>query len=209
MNVSSKFIKRLQQCEKQAFETLFKDYSGLIKAIAYRYTKNWQIAEDILQETFIVIYRKIHQYSHKGSFEGWIKRIAVNNCLKYLKEQQKNVFKDVEDMKLSEEETEQNVNVHDIESLVKNTDFSQKEIFDVVETLPDGFRIVFSMYVLENYKHKEIAELLGISESTSKTQLLRARKLIQKKLYKIALDKYSNQTNKFFKEVIGNKDETI
>lgn len=205
MKISSEFIRRLQACEKNAFEELFKEYNGLIKAIAYRYTTNWQVSEDILQETFVVIYRKIHQYSHKGSFEGWIKRIAVNNCLKYLKEQQKRTFKDVDDIKLADNIDVQNVDVEDVESLVKSIDFSQEEIFEVISGLPDGFRIVFSMYVLENYKHKEIAELLDISESTSKTQLLRARKLIQKRLYKIALEKYSEKTNKFFKEVIGKK----
>ncbi len=202
MNVSSELIRRLQNCEKNAFEELFNLYSGLIKAIAYRYTNNWQVAEDILQETFVIVYQKIHQFSSKGSFEGWLKRIAVNNCLKYIKEQQKNTFKDIDDLKIADEIADENVNINDVESLVKKTDFSQQEIFNIISTLPDGFRIVFSMYVLENYKHKEISELLGISESTSKTQLLRARKLIQKRLYKLALKKYNENRNDFYKGVI-------
>lgn len=206
MKVSSQFIKRLQKCDKKAFEELFNQYSGLIKAIAFRYMKDWKAAEDILQETFIIIYQKIHQFSSRGSFEGWLKRIAVNNCLKHLKEKQKYFFKDVNDVSLSEEVENTNVDVNNVKSLVINSDFSQKEIFDVVATLPDGFRIVFSMYVLEGYKHKEIAELLSISESTSKTQLLRARKLIQKRLYAKALKKHSEQKNIYFKEVIGKKE---
>ncbi len=205
MKVSSKFIRRLQKCDKKAFEQLYNNYSGLIKAISYRYTGNWQVAEDITQETFVIVFQKIKQYSNKGSFEGWIKRIAVNNSLNYLKNKQKVIFKEIDENRIEEETKIDNVNINDMESLVMNTDFSQEEIFEVVSALPDGFRIVFSMYVLENYKHKEIAELLDISESTSKTQLMRSRRLIQKKLYEIAKEKYLKKTNKFVKEVIGNK----
>lgn len=208
MKVSKQFIKKLKQCDKKAFGELYNEYAGLIKAIAYRYVKDWDNAEDILQETFVTIYRKIHQFAGKGSFEGWIKRIAVNNCLRFINEKQKRYFDDIDSFQIAENKDIEQVNVEDAKSLVSNTDFSQKEILDVVSELPDGFRIVFSMYVLEKYKHKEIAELLGISESTSKTQLLRARKLIQKKLFAIALKKHSIIENKFFKEVIGKRGDT-
>lgn len=206
MKVSKQFIQKLKQCDKKAFGDLFNNYSGLIKAIAFRYLKNWDNAEDILQETFVTIYRKIHQYSGKGSFEGWIKRIAVNNCLRFINEKQKRYFDDITSYQIAEENESDAINVEDQKSLVTKTDFSQQEILEVVSELPDGFRIVFSMYVLEEYKHKEIAELLNISESTSKTQLLRARKLIQKKLYKIALEKHKDKQNNFFKQVIGKRD---
>ncbi len=206
MKVSTQLINRLKECDKKAFEELFNQYSGLIKAIAYRYLKDWNQAEDILQETFVTLYQKIHQFSGKGSFEGWLKRITVNNCLRVLNEKQKRYFDDVDSHQISDNVEIQEVNVDDVKSLVTYTDFSQQEILDVVSELPDGFRIVFSMYVLENYKHKEIAELLEISESTSKTQLLRARKLIQKKLYAIALKKHSENTNDFFKQVIGKRE---
>lgn len=208
MKVSKQFIKKLKQCDKKAFGELYNEYAGLIKAIAFRYVKDWDNAEDILQETFVTIYRKIHQFAGKGSFEGWIKRIAVNNCLRFINEKQKRYFDDIDSFQIAENKDVEQVNVGDAKSLVSNTDFSQKEILDVVSELPDGFRIVFSMYVLEEYKHKEIAELLGISESTSKTQLLRARKLIQKKLFAIALKKHSITENKFFKEVIGKRGDT-
>jgi len=184
---------------------LYNEYAGLIKAIAYRYVKNWEQAEDILQETFVTIYRKIHQYSGKGSFEGWLKRIAINNALQFLKEKQKQYFDDVNEIQIAQAEDNTEVNEKDMESLIKSVEFSQEEILEVVASLPTGFRLVFSMYVLENYKHREIAELLEISESTSKTQLLRARKLLQKKLYEIA--KLKNQQTKevFLKEAIGRR----
>jgi RNA polymerase sigma-70 factor (ECF subfamily) len=205
MKVSTKFIKKLQDCDKKAFELLYNEYAGLIKAIAYRYVKNWEQAEDILQETFVTIYRKIHQYSGKGSFEGWLKRIAINNALQFLKEKQKQYFDDVNEIQIAQAEDNTEVNEKDMESLIKSVEFSQEEILEVVASLPTGFRLVFSMYVLENYKHREIAELLEISESTSKTQLLRARKLLQKKLYEIA--KLKNQQTKevFLKEAIGRR----
>ncbi|MBN2663476.1 MAG: sigma-70 family RNA polymerase sigma factor [Bacteroidales bacterium] len=205
MKVTKQFIKRLKQCDKKAFSELYNEYAGLIKAIAFRYIRDWDNAEDILQETFVTIYRKIHQYAGKGSFEGWIKRIAVNNCLRFINEKQKRYFDDIDSFQIAENKDIEQVDIDDAKSLVSNTDFSQKEILDVVSELPDGFRIVFSMYVLEEYKHKEIAELLEISESTSKTQLLRARKLIQKKLFAIALKKHSITENIFFKEVIGKR----
>ncbi len=207
MKVSKKFIKKLKECDKKAFEELYNRYSGLIKAISFRYLKNWQHAEDILQETFVILYKKIHQYSGRGSFEGWIKRIVVNNCLRFINEKQKRYFEDVDDYQIQEDKEIEKVNEKDVKSLVNSVEFSQKEILDIVSDLPDGFRIVFSMYVLENYKHKEIAELLNISESTSKTQLLRARKVIQNKLYDIALKKHINKKNVFFKEVIGKKNK--
>ncbi len=205
MKVSTKFIKKLQDCDKKAFEVLYKEYAGLIKAIAYRYVKSWEQAEDILQETFVTIYRKIHQYSGKGSFEGWLKRIAINNALQFLKEKQKQYFDDINGLQVAEVDDNTEVNEKDMESLIKSVEFSQEEILNVVASLPTGFRIVFSMYVLENYKHKEIAELLGISESTSKTQLLRARKLLQKKLYEIAKIKHQQNKTEFLKEAIGRR----
>jgi len=206
MKVSKQFIKKLQQCDKKAFGKLYNEYAGLIKAIAYRYLKDWAQAEDILQETFVTIYKKIHQFSGKGSFEGWIKRIAVNNSLRFIKEKQKRYFDDINSHQIAEEKETLQINIKDTKSLVINTDFSQHEILDIVSELPDGFRIVFSMYVLEGYKHREISELLDISESTSKTQLLRGRKLIQKKLYALALQKHSEKQNLLFKEVIGKRD---
>lgn len=207
MNVSLEFIKRLQECDKRAFEELYEMYAGQIKTICYRYIKSWQQSEDLLQETFVIIYQKIHQFSGKGSFEGWIKRISVNNCLRVLKQQQKFYFESIDGINISEEEqrNESELDYRNQEEVIKSVLFSQEEIFSFIESLPDGFRIVFSMYVLEGYKHKDISELLGISESTSKTQLLRARLLLQKKMYKVALSKQSEQKNIQYKEVIGKR----
>jgi len=206
MNVSLEFIKRLQECDKRAFEELYEMYAGLIKAICYRYLKSWQQSEDLLQETFVTIYQKIHQFSGKGSFEGWIKRISVNNCLRVLKEQQKFYFESIDGVNVSEEQrNESELDYRNKEEVIKSVSFSQEEIFSFIESLPDGFRIVFSMYVLEGYKHKDISELLGISESTSKTQLLRARLLLQKKMHKVALAKQADQKNIHYKEVIGKR----
>ncbi len=197
-------IKKLKECDKKAFDKLFCKYAGVVKAIAFRYVQDWQKADDIVQECFIKIYKKIEQYEGRGSFEGWIKRIAVNTALKYVKDLQKSYTLDVDDMQVAEEETEE-VNNKNTKSLILNTDFSKEEILEVVASLPTGFRTVFSMYVLDGYQHKEIAEILGISESTSKTQLLRARKLLQKKLFEKAQEKYRHKKLNELNEIIGKK----
>ena len=197
-------IKKLKKKKKKAFDKLFCKYAGVVKAIAFRYVQDWQKADDIVQECFIKIYKKIEQYEGRGSFEGWIKRIAVNTALKYVKDLQKSYTLDVDDMQVAEEETEE-VNNKNTKSLILNTDFSKEEILEVVASLPTGFRTVFSMYVLDGYQHKEIAEILGISESTSKTQLLRARKLLQKKLFEKAQEKYRHKKLNELNEIIGKK----
>jgi len=197
-------IEKLKNCERKAFDKLFRKYAGIVKAIAYRYVKDWEKADDIVQETFIIIYKKIEQYEGRGSFEGWLKRIAVNTALKHIKEEQKNRKEDVENYQLTEEKEEE-VNEEDMKSLIESVDFSKDEILEVVMNLPKGFRTVFCLYVLDNFRHKEIAEQLGISESTSKTQLLRARKLLQKRLFILAKEKHKVKKVNFLKQVIGKR----
>ncbi len=206
MKVSRHLIKKLKKADKSAFKELFDNYAGIIKVLAYRYLKSWSAADDIVQETFIIVFERIDQYSGKGAFEGWLKRIAVNICLTQLKSHNKIFFEEIDERSLSKKNEEILIEESNMESVIKNHEFTQDEILEVVADLPYGFRVVFSMYVLEKYKHKEIAEKLGISQSTSKTQLLRARKLIQKKLYFLAKQKLSEKNNIFYKTVVGNKD---
>ncbi len=206
MDVPKKIIKRLKKRDKKALEWLFEKYSKVFKAIALRYTKNEILSDDIVQEVFLIIYDKIDQYSGKGSFEGWMKRITVNLALKYLKEQKKDIFELPEDDHfVSQQELEEDIDFSDPKSVILNTNFTQDEIFEAISELPDGFRIVFNMYVLEGFKHKEIAEKLGISVNTSKTQLLRARKHLQKKLYKIALEKQKQLIDRKYKNFFKHK----
>ncbi len=210
MNDEKKLINRCKNGDYDAQKILFEKYSRVMMGICMRYVKDKYAAEDIMQDGFIVIYTKIGQYKGLGSFEGWMKRIMINLSLKYLKNKSKNYFYEIGEIEQtsnllnSKREEEQNVNIDfgNIKSVILNTEISQHEIFDAVAELPDGFRTVFNLYSIEGYKHKEIAKELGISINTSKTQLLRARKQLQKKLYKVAIEKHKAQNIKFYKEVI-------
>ena len=135
-----------------------------------KYGQNYQDAEDILQDSFLLIFRKIDQYKGKGSFEGWIKRIAINVALQKYRQQQK--LQVVRDNQIEEEE----ISV-EIEEEV-GTDF----LLGLIQQLPDQYRLVFNLYVLDHFSHKEIAEMLQISEGTSKSNLSRARAILKQKI---------------------------
>lgn len=133
--------------------------------------KDIQVAEDLVQDTFEVAINKIDTFQGKGSFNGWIKRIAINHCLQYLRDQQsirmrKNEF---------EKNWQQEMKV-DENNDSRQTVLSRKELLEVIDDLPEQHKLVFNMYVLDGYKHHEIADLLNISVGTSKSNLSRARK---------------------------------
>lgn len=124
----------------------------------------------MLQDSFLTIFEKIQQYQFKGSFEGWMKRITINTALqKYRERHPLHIIKD-EAIEATEE-----VEVHD-------EDFDVDFLLTLIQQLPNRYRLVFNLYVLDNYSHKEIAELLEISEGTSKSNLSRARQLLKKQI---------------------------
>ena len=161
------------KCKKQdskAQGALYKRYSGILFSICLRYSPNRTEAEDNLQDAFLTIFKKIEQYKGKGSFEGWIKRITVNTVLqKYRKQRVYNIEDE------AQIEQEDNVTV-DTETVP--LDFLLK----IIQELPDQYRLVFTLYVLDDYSHKEIAEMLGISDGTSKSNLARARGILKTKI---------------------------
>ncbi len=195
-------IKRCKQGDRQAQQYVYEKYAPVMLAICVRYVRDKMLAEDIMQDGFITIFSKIAQFKELGSFEGWMKRIMVNASLRVLQNISKNIHYNIEDVKntnianLQDNTQELDINYADPRSVIENTTFSQDEIMKVVSELPDGFRIVFNMYAIEGYKHKEIADILKISISTSKTQLIRARKQLQDKLFKLGLQKQNEINNK-------------
>lgn len=161
------------QCKKHnasAQAELYKKYNGVLFAICLRYSPNFTEAEDNLQDAFITIFNKIAQYNGKGSFEGWMKRVTVNTVLQKYRKQR--TFDIVDEAKI-EDETEVEIDKDEIP-----LDFLLK----IVQELPDRYRLVFSMYVLDGYQHKEIAEMLKISNGTSKSNLARARAILKSKI---------------------------
>jgi RNA polymerase sigma factor (sigma-70 family) len=133
-------------------------------------------AEDILQDGFIKIYGKLHTFKFEGSFEGWCRRIMVNTAIKYFKKgSNKNEFSNLDEVK---EERFESKAIGII---------SEKELLELINGLPHGYKTVFNLHAIEGYKHTEIAEMLGITESTSRTQFLKARKVLQSVLKRMQL----------------------
>lgn len=158
---------------------VYQNYAPLFLAMAKRYVKIHSEAEDVVVEAFFKIFTKISTFKESGSFEGWMKRIVVNESLMHLRKKK--------NFNVSIESTNVEVSYEmDLEG-----DLDYQELLKILDLLPIGYRTVFNMYVIEGYKHREIAEKLNISINTSKSQLILARKRLQaiikkKQKYKIA-----------------------
>lgn len=162
------------QCKKQdaaAQGELYRRYSQVLFGVCLRYSPNKAEAEDNLQDSFITIFKKVGQFKDKGSFEGWMKRITVNTVLQKYRKQR--VFNLKDENRIEEEADDE------VETSQVPLDFLLK----CIQELPDKYRMVFSMYVLDGYSHKEVAEMLGISDGTSKSNLARARGILKKKVH--------------------------
>jgi len=156
--------------EPIAQEQLYRLFAGKMFALCLKYSKNKEEAEDNLQDGFIQIYDKISQFKNKGSFEGWMKRIVINTALK--KYRDKNVLNVVYDF----------VDEEEVMVEVEEEDISLDYLLKLIQELPNQYRLVFNLYVLDGYSHKEISKELKISEGTSKSNLSRARAILKEKI---------------------------
>lgn len=161
-------IARCKRGDRAAQKFLFDKYSPKMFGVCKRYLRNVEDAEDVLVEGLFKVMTKLDKYTHKGSFEGWIRRVLVNECLMFLRK--KHNFQLTVEVSNIDIKTQASV----------EDDLAAQDILRLLDMLPTGYRTVFNMYVLEGYKHKEIAETLGISINTSKSQLLLAKKRMQK-----------------------------
>ena len=158
---------------------LFDRFSPLMLGVAMRYIKDRERSEDVLQDGFIKVYKNLHRFEHKGSLEGWIRRIIVNTALDQIR-------------KYKKEQT--NIELDDTSfELVQKSDAVERlqaeVLMEIVQQLPDGYRIVFNMFAIEGYSHKEIADELNITESTSKSQYSRAKSVLRKTLKKYNIER--------------------
>lgn len=171
-------IKGCKKHKRRAFSLLYQKYGAVMLGVCVRYVRNRNEAEDVLQEGFVKIFKKIKTFEGRGSFEGWLKRIMVNTAINYLKSNKK--------FQLEEEFDANNLNhtigKSDEELFEANAEVPQEELISMIDDLPTGYKLVFNMYVLEGMTHKEIAESLGCSLGTSKSQLSKARKYLRTKL---------------------------
>lgn len=162
----------ISECKKRdakAQAELYKQYSSTLFAICLRYSPNYVEAEDNLQDAFITILKKIEQFKGKGSFEGWMKRITVNTVLQKYRKQR--------DFDIAKEEQ-----IEDVHEEVESNEIPLDFLLKIIQELPSQYRLVFTLYVLDDYSHKEIATMLGISDGTSKSNLARARVILKNKI---------------------------
>lgn len=155
---------------------VFSRFSGRMMGVCLRYARNAADAEDILQDAFIKVFSKLHQFKFEGSFEGWIRKIVVNTALK----------------KYSVRRYEKEVSGYEITDRDENgmepsaySHLTQKELMELINNLPDGYRLIFNLYVVEGYQHDEIAAMLGIQPGTSRSQLVKARNMLQKQILQL------------------------
>jgi RNA polymerase sigma factor (sigma-70 family) len=162
--------------KREAQFELYNKYASSMLAVCFRYARNRDEAEDLLQEGFLRVFQKITSFRREGSFEGWMKRIMINNALNQIKKNRKTPF--LEDIELINET--QIVDTDGASGLLEPV--PADVLLEMIRSLPEGYRIVFTLYVMEDYSHREIATELKISENTSKTQLLKARRVLKTKL---------------------------
>jgi RNA polymerase sigma factor (sigma-70 family) len=162
--------------ERKAQQILYDKYSRFLLGVCMRYASCKAEAEDILQDSFIKIFFSIQDFSGTGSFTGWLRKIAVNTAITYYHKNLKFRY---------QIEIEEYMSVETGEMSFEEDFFTADELFMVLNELPTGYRIVFNLYAVEGYKHKEIAEILGIDTNTSKSQYSRAKSVIRDKLQKL------------------------
>lgn len=163
-------ISRCGANDRKAQRLLYDRFAPLLMAVCRRYVGASQ-AEDVMQDSFVRVFQYLAQYRNEGSFEGWIRRVCVNTCIRHLEKAKR----------LNVDYYGDGIPEHGIEPDIISR-MSADELMNVIDNIPDGYRTVFNLSVIEGFPHKEIAQLLGIEESSSRSQLTKARKYIQRSL---------------------------
>jgi RNA polymerase sigma factor (sigma-70 family) len=166
----------INECLKgnpKAQRLLFDRFSKIMFTVCLRYSSDYEEAQDVLQDGFVKVFNKLENFNQKGSFEGWIRRIIVNTALDAIRKNKKfqyDVSMDLVDYQVSDN------NEYIFESLVA------EDLLKLINKMPDGYKVVFNLFAIEGFGHAEIAEMLGITESTSKSQYMRAKAYLKGKL---------------------------
>ena len=164
----SDLIKGCLEGDRRAQEYLYQRFSPKMYGVCLRYAGKAEDAQDILQNGFVKVFKNLHMYRGDGSFEGWIRRIFVNTAIEHYR-RQVNLYP----------VTENHENLLETKEVSAFDSLSVKDLMKIIQQLSPGYRTVFNLYVVEGYSHKEIAEMIGISEGTSKSQLARAKGVLQ------------------------------
>ncbi len=183
-------IKGCKRAETLAMKTLYESYYSLMLGICLRYAGNVFDAEDFVQEGFVKIFKDIGSFSGRGSFEGWLKRVMINNTLMHLRKSKREIsFENIDELAVDEPTTVYDGDEPSVNQQISSVDFTKRELFEIINSLPKGYKEIVNLYIIDGYKHREISKLLNISQGTSKSQLFRARKLIKEKLLEGAIEK--------------------
>lgn len=166
----SHLISRAAKNSREAQQELYEKYSGKMLSVCRLYIKDLHHAEDVMLTGFFKVFTHLKDFKNEGSFEGWVRRIMIRESITFLRKQNKLEFRD----EMIEMDGSNFNNI--------NSNLEVSEIQKMIDSLPEGYRVIFVMFAIEGYKHSEIAETLNISEGTSKSQLFKARKMLQQKL---------------------------
>ena len=173
-------INQCKEKDAKAQSQLYKQYASKLFSLCLKYSKNYVEAEDNLQDAFVTIFNKIEQNKQKGSFEGWMKRIAINTALQRYR--QVGVFNIIDENA-----------IEDVSVEIDNDEVDLDFLLQIIQDLPDRYRLVFNLYVMDGFSHSEISKMLNISSGTSKSNLARARMILKQKIedYKANLSSQS------------------
>lgn len=166
--ILEQLIHDCKKNDRKAQEQLYRQFAPKMFSLCLKYSRNYAEAQDNLQESFLLIFEKIQQYEFKGAFEGWLKRVVINYILQQFRK--KRLLNSIDDQDFEEVEVELEEGIS-VEFLMK-----------IIQELPDRYRLVFNLTVFENYTHQEIADALGISVGTSKSNLSRAKLILKQKI---------------------------
>ena len=177
----------LKGCQKRddAFRNeTYKTWAPYMKGVCIRYVANSELAEDIMHEAFIKVFQNVDKviWKGEGTFKAWMVRIMVNNCIDYLKQAKRLVNVAIENAEDIANEYEESDDETSLFGMVKKQGIGKEELMEMLESLPESNRLVFNLYAIEQMKHKEIAEILGIAEEASRARLKRARIQLKEKL---------------------------
>jgi len=176
MDIHKEILAGCIKGKSSAQKQLFDAHSRMLLGVCNRYATSIEEAEDIMQEGFVKIFRNIKEFKGEGSLVAWMRRIMINTAITHYHKMRKHRYHDdldeVKETKFEDQRWEE-------------SDFTQEELYNVIQRMPGGYRMVFNLYAVEGYKHREIAEILEIDENTSKSQYSRARKWLQERLIRI------------------------
>jgi RNA polymerase sigma factor (sigma-70 family) len=181
--LNQKDINNLKMGDRSAQEKAYKFYGPKLKSVCLRYSQTVFDAEDIFQEAFVKIFSKIDKYTYDLSFDSWVRRIVVNTAIDFYKR----------NLKFASHKNYEEVNEEYLSPVDMPDHLSTEELLEIIQKLPEGYRLIFNMYEIEGYSHKEIAGMLNIAEGTSKSQLFKAKKFMQNLFHKNNILEYESK----------------